>query len=253
MTTATRTTGRSLARIAPFLLVGMALPLLAPSCGDFQPGVKTFAKGSLIIPMDVCYQCTRQSADGLDTATANCTKTGYTSSPSSNQCPQALAQGDVIKAYGLVYQLIRSGVAVYWIIDPAKTALDAYDFSIQYNGGFPVSKLDWATGLPGANPTASTTVHYMGGPFVVDGSDAARAIAIMQANSAVFSVVNVHVSTVAFQAPVAKTMAGGFSGGGTVPPRLALLNIGSGNLSTHGSQATCTGAGDTSHSCDASN
>jgi MYXO-CTERM domain-containing protein len=236
--------------LAPIFLIGLALPLLAPSCGDFQPGVKTFAKGSLIIPMDLCYQCTRQSADGLDTATANCTRTGYVSSPSNNQCPQALAQGDVLKAYGLVYQLIRNDVPVYWTIDPQKGALDAYDFAIQYNGGFPVSRLDWATGLPGANPTAAATIKYMGGPFVIDGSDAAKALAVMQANRTTFSAVNVHVSSVAFQAPVAKTMAGGWGAGDTVPPKLALLNIGSGNLTNHGTQATCTGPGDTSHSCD---
>jgi hypothetical protein len=50
---------------------------------------------------------------------------------------------------------------------------------------------------------------------------------------------------------VAKTMAGGWSAGGAVPPKLALLNIGSGNLSNHGSQTTCTSATDGSHSCDA--
>ncbi len=244
MTTRRQTTARQLARLAPFLLVGLSLPLLAPSCGDFQPGVKTFARGSLVIPMDVCYQCTRQAADGLDTATGNCTRTGYVSA-GGNQCPQALSQGDVIKAYGLVYQLIRNDVAVYWIIDPQKQALDGYDLAIQYAGGFPVLKLDWAAGQPGASPTAAGVIRYMGGPFVVDGSDAAKAIAVMKANQAAFSSVNVHVSSVAFQANVAKTMAGGWSAGGAVPPKLALLDIGSGNLSrrTTAPSSVCGGSG----------
>ncbi|HET9552766.1 MAG TPA: MopE-related protein [Anaeromyxobacteraceae bacterium] len=242
MTTPRRTTTRQLAGIAPFLLVGLALPLLAPSCGDFSPGVKTFAKGSLIIPMDVCYQCTRQAADGLDTATGSCTKTGYVTSPSGNACPQALAQGDVMKAYGLVYQLIRNDVAVYWIIDPAKAAVDGVDLSIQYGAGFPVQKYDWTAGGPGASPTTapSGVIRYMGGPFVVDGSDYDKAVAVLKAYQATFSAVNVHVSNVAFQANVAKTMAGGWGAGGAVAPKLALLDIGSGNLSTTGTQPSST-------------
>ncbi|MBK9517921.1 MAG: hypothetical protein IPO09_11295 [Anaeromyxobacter sp.] len=230
MTTPRRTTARWLAGLAPLFLLGLALPLLAPSCGDFQPGVKSFAKGSLIIPMDVCYQCTRQSADGFDAATGNCARTGWVSAPSGNACPQALAQGDVMRAYGLVYQLIRNDVAVYWVIDPAKTAIDGYDLAIQYQGGFPVAELDWATGLPGASPVASATIRYMGGPFVVDGSDAAKAIAVMKAYQSTFGAVNVHVASVAFQGNVAKTMAGGWGAGGAVPPKLALLDIGSGNI-----------------------
>ncbi len=241
MTTTRRTTTRWLAGLAPFLLIGLALPLMAPSCGDFQPGVKTFAKGSLIIPMDVCYQCTRQSADGFDSATANCTKSGWVSAPSGNACPQVLAQGDVMKAYGLVYQLIRNDVAVYWVIDPAKAAIDGYDLSVQFNGGFPVTELDWATGLGGASPTASATIRYMGGPFVVDGSDAAKAVAVMQAYRSTFGTVNVHVAGVAFQGHVAKTMAGGWGAGGAVPPKLALLDIGSGNI-TSTSPLTVTSA-----------
>jgi putative metal-binding protein len=250
MTTRRPTTARLLAGLAPFLLVGLSLPLLAPSCGDFQPGVKTFAKGSLVIPMDVCYQCTRQAADGLDTATSSCARTNYVS-PGGNACPGTLAQGDVIKAYGLVYQLIRADVAVYWVIDPQKQALDGYDLAIQYAGGFPVLKLDWASGLPGAAPATASggTIRYMGGPFVVDGSDAAKAIAVMKANQAAFGAVNVHVTNVAFQASVSKAMAGGWSAGGAVAPKLALLDIGSGNLSTRTTAPNSTCETNSSASC----
>jgi hypothetical protein len=149
MTSSRRSSNRLSPALFPIFLVGLALPLLAPTCGDFQPGVKTFSKGSLIIPMDVCYQCTRQSADGFDTATANCTKTGYRTPISNEQCPQGLSQGDVIKAYGLVYQLIRNDVAVYWVIDPAKTTVDGRDLTVQFNGGFPVQRFDWNAGGPG--------------------------------------------------------------------------------------------------------
>src|SRR5512137_1744095 len=104
MTTARRPAAPLVTGLGALIAVTLALPLLAPSCSDFQPGVKAFAKGSLIIPMDVCYQ---YQTDGLRSSYA----------PSSS-CPSAAVEnGDVIKAYGLVYQLIRNGVAVYWIID----------------------------------------------------------------------------------------------------------------------------------------
>ena len=46
-------------------LAATSLILLAPTCGGFAPGMKSFSRNSLIIPMDVCYQCT------LDDAGAN--------------------------------------------------------------------------------------------------------------------------------------------------------------------------------------
>lgn len=49
-------------------------------------GDRTFAPGSLIIPMDLSYQST-----------------------------------GMFQAYGLIYQLLRQGVHVHWMIDPAKT------------------------------------------------------------------------------------------------------------------------------------
>jgi hypothetical protein len=208
---------RLLAGLVPLMLAAAALPLLAPTCGGGEEGWKTFSRSSLIIPMDRCYQ---YQTDGV-------TGTGQPSG-----CPQSAAAGDVIKAYGLVYQLVRNDVAVYWVIDPTKTALTAYDMSVQYDGGFPVLKYDWSTGAAGQSPTAEHLVRYMGGPFVVDGSDFAKASAVLQKYKGTFGAVNVHVSNVAFRGYVKKTMAGGWSAGGTVPPKLALLDIGSGNLRT---------------------
>ena len=55
----------------------------------------------------------------------------------------------------------------------------------------------------------------------------------------------------AFQANVAKTMAGGWSAGGAVPPKLALLDIGSGNLvtTTTTPNATCPNAVTSNRGC----
>jgi hypothetical protein len=227
MISSRRSRARLFAGLAPLVVFALALPLLAPSCGDFQPGVKTFAKGSFIIPMDVCYQ---YQTDDVRSSYA----------PSSS-CPPVTSgsqtdPGDVIKAYGLVYQLIRNGVPVYWIIEN-KTSLTSPDLTIQFNGGFPVYKYDWTGAPPSVAPhvDANHTISYLGGPFVVDGSDVERAGGakeILQKYKSTFrptasTGVNVHVSSVAFSARVGKMLAGGWSAGGAIPPKLALLNIGS--------------------------
>lgn len=238
------------ARLVPLVVALGALPLMAPTCGDPGEGAKVFSRRSLIIPMDVCYQCTLETTTTgtvlttpLNTATQNCASTTYrTPAPSAaNQskyqqraCPQRVDRGDVMKAYGLVYQLIRNKIAVYWIIEKEKDHLDDYDLTVQYNQGSPVFLYDWAAGGPGASPLAVQTgsINYMGGAFVVDGADYDRAVAVLQSLRATFSEVNVHVSNVAFRGYAMKTMAGGWDAGGAVPPKLALLDIASGNLNS---------------------
>jgi hypothetical protein len=215
---------RILAGLVPLLIAAGALPLLAPTCGSGGEGWKAFSRNSLIIPMDVCYQ---SQGDGSSRS--------HTYTPAS--CPGAQDPGNVIKAYGLVYQLIRNNIAVYWVIDQGKTALTDYDLTVQYNGGFPVLKYNWSTGLPGAAPAtnADHTVRYRGGPFIIDGSDYDRAVQVLRSYQATFgpaggSGVNIHVSNVAFRGYAKKTMAGGWSAGGAIPPKLAMLDIGSGNI-----------------------
>ncbi|HET7825392.1 MAG TPA: hypothetical protein VFK90_08660, partial [Anaeromyxobacter sp.] len=216
---------RFVAALTPIALALGAVPLLAPTCGG-TGGVQTFARNSLIIPMDDCYQ--NQS----DTASYD-----------PFLCPRAAADpGNVIRAYGLVYQLVRNNIAVYWIIAPNKAALTSADLTIQYGNGVPAFLYDWSTGNPSATaPTASHSITYIGGPFVVDGSDFARASQVLQNYRSLYGAVNVHVSNVAFQANVAKTMAGGWSAGGSVPPKLALLDIGSSGAGTKNSEVVIQG------------
>ena len=214
------------------LAAGVVPLLVAPTCGTMAPGLKSFARRSLIIPMDVCYQNTsddlRRDSNG----------TGYT--PTS--CPQAKDNGDVIRAYGLVYQLVRNNIAVYWVINPAKTSTTDIDFSLQYNNGPPAYLYNWAGGgVSTSTPTTGTRIDYRGGPFVVDGSDFDRAVAVLNTYRTTFQNVNVHVANVAFQAEVAKTMAGGWSAGGTVPPKLALLDIGSDGAGSKNSEPVIRG------------
>jgi hypothetical protein len=218
----------TLARFAPLALTALALPLLAPTCDPAPTGVKAFAKGSLIIPMDQCYQY-----DG--TSTANLAA-----------CPATRDKGDVIKAYGLVYQLVRAGIPVYWTIKTAKSALADVDATVQLSGGLPASKYDWTSGQFTGAVGAGTggVVNYRGGPFVVDASDvddpsrstdAKRVLASLKGTFGAATAVNVHQTNVAFTANAAKTMSGGWNAGGAVPPKLALLNIpgGDGRYADH--------------------
>jgi hypothetical protein len=218
-------------RLAPLALAVVALPLLAPTCGPVTPGVKAFSKGSLIIPMDACYQ----GASGT-TPAAGCPSAGGTTRD----------LGDIVKAYGLVYQLIKNDVPVYWIIEPGKTALTGTDLTLQLNGGQPAAVYDWASGTAGGPPPNNTgsVINYLGGPFVVDGSDWARVQQLFQQGNAAtgtpalrtaFSAVKVHRTQVAFQGFAAKTFAGGWGAGGSVAPKLALLNIpgGDGRYADH--------------------
>src|SRR5512132_4368553 len=67
-------------------LVLCTATLLALAPAPARAADQTFASGSLIIPMDLSYQAT-----------------------------------GMFQAYGLIYQLLRQDVHIYWIIDPAKT------------------------------------------------------------------------------------------------------------------------------------
>ena len=222
------------AGIATILITLGALPLMAPTCGSPGESYKTFSRLSLVIPMDACYQYQ------TDQVTGSITPVG---------CPQATDPGNVIKAYGLVYELIRNGVPVYWIIDPSKGQVGnsnygvaGVDLTIQYSGGVPVFFYDWTSGgQTGAPTTASHAINYRGGPFVVDGSDYAKASAVLQQFKSTFSSVNVHVSNVAFRGYAKRTMAGGWSAGGTVPPKLALLDIGSSGAGAKNSEYVIQG------------
>jgi hypothetical protein len=205
---------RLVSRLARLALALGAVPLLAPTCSESGEGYKIFARNSIVIPMDVCYQ---RQTDG----------TGVAYAPAA--CPQAPDDGDVLRAYGLVYQLIRNDIAVYWVIDGAKTAIDGVDLTIQYAGGFPVLYYDWSPEdpPPASPPTTQHAIDYRGGPFVVDGSDYARASVVLKGFRSTFQNVNVHVSNVAFRAYAKRTMAGRWNAGGTVAPKVALLDIGS--------------------------
>ena len=78
---------RQLGRIALAAATVLAMLLLATA--PAQAEQRTFAQDSLIIPMDLSYQ-----------------------------------DSGMLQAYGLLFQLLRQGVPVYWVIDWALMPID---------------------------------------------------------------------------------------------------------------------------------
>jgi hypothetical protein len=146
----------------------------------------------------------------------------------------------MFQAYGLIYQLLRQNVRVYWIIDPGKTYhaapcntpgdLCAWDCELEGSGvkcPYPTASPDltaatrvmWDDRGSAPRGAALGTHRYRGGPFVVDAADHDKALAIADAwndqaqwtanpwaRRTVFHVVSLHEATAAFTANVAREM-----------------------------------------------
>lgn len=92
------------------------------------------------------------------------------------------------KAYGLVYELLSHGIPVHWAINPNK-AFNQTDFT--------AASVDLRTG------TSVGTFNYSGGPFIINSSDAAAALPLIQAWWAKYNnYPNVHQVTGSFSANV---------------------------------------------------
>jgi uncharacterized repeat protein (TIGR01451 family) len=166
-------------------LRGIALVALAAGCiADEATGreqvssttselTRTFATGTLIIPLDT------QSQDA-----------------------------GALRAYGLVYALLRNDVPVQWAILSGKPA-GGNDLTISA----PATVADVETGAPIGLP-----ISYRGGPFVVDAADRAAALPIVNAWLASDPVTVVHSVTGTFTADIARTL--------TAAPRVAVLQDG---------------------------
>ncbi len=179
--------------------------LLAAPKGARAGFPATFEAGSLIIPMDLAYQDT-----------------------------------GIFQAYGLVFQLLRQGITVNWVIDPFKTYHSAacntagdlcpWDCAVEGSGvkcAYPTASPDFFTATRvfwnnagQRNPGTTISSHgYRAGPFVIDATQAAAAAAIIDiwndstrwaanpwAQRTISRVVAVHEATAAFNGYVTKEM-----------------------------------------------
>ncbi len=148
-------------RISIVLSIGVALILNAVCLGivlvDADVALAdTFAAGSMIIPMDTTYQ-----------------------------------DRGMLKAYGLVYELLHKRVPVKWVIKQGKAPQSA---------DFTASAKDHQT------QAAIINHGYRGGPFVIDASDATAAVPIVDAWQAANPATVVHEVTAPFDADVARRL-----------------------------------------------
>ncbi|MBZ0232470.1 MAG: hypothetical protein K8M05_09090, partial [Deltaproteobacteria bacterium] len=182
---------------------------------------RSFAQGSLIIPMDLAYQ-----------------------------------DRGMFQAYGLLFQLLRQGVPVAWVIEPTKTwhhapcnttgDLCAWDCAVEGSGmkcPYPTASPDFfvgATVVWSATMSAGTTIAnhgYRAGPFVIDAAHAAAARAIIDvwndqatwaanpwAQRTVFNVVTVHEAAAAFTGFVSRDLV--------AAPTIAVFSDGNEDIAT---------------------
>jgi uncharacterized repeat protein (TIGR01451 family)/MYXO-CTERM domain-containing protein len=143
------------------LMIAAVLVWLAPA-----PARATqFTKGSLIIPMDTTYQ-----------------------------------DAGMLRAFGLLYQLLAADVPVHWVIKLGKQLGDA---------DFTVDTKDFAS-------SAAITAHgYRGGPFVVEVADAAKATPVVTAWQQNNPTTAVHVAEAGFTARTARLL--------TAAPTIAVI------------------------------
>jgi hypothetical protein len=126
----------------------------------------TFLAGSIVIPMDTTYQ-----------------------------------NLGMLRAYGLVYTLLKNDIPVSWVIKKNKIHNEA-DFT--------------ASATNYSNPLITITNHgYRGGPFVIDSTDATRAASIITAYLVTNPTVAVHRLTTSFEQLVRRQLSGA--------PRMALM------------------------------
>ncbi|MBW1873219.1 MAG: hypothetical protein JRJ19_14210, partial [Deltaproteobacteria bacterium] len=206
---------------AVFLIViGFVLASAAPARAGQQ---QTFEPGSLIIPMDLAYQ-----------------------------------DSGIFQAYGLIFQLLRQGVNVNWVIDPDKTwhaaACDtagnecAWDCLTEGSGvkcDYPTASPDfttlgkvvWDGAAQAARGDPVPSHAYRGGPFVIAAADRTAALAIIDvwndqatwadnpwAERSVFNVVTVHEVDESFVGYVRKKMV--------AAPTIAVFSDGNEEIAT---------------------
>ena len=192
----------------------------SPECGgtvssttlDPTATSTSFAAGSLIIPMDSCYNPDNAGNSGPKNIGGSC------GAGASYTCYNQYGGGDVRLPYGLIYLLAENNIPVSIILNQTKTALNEKDFSITPPTGSSTSTVVHLTpGTSGYSVDSAgincgtNTVNYSGMPFVIEASFAAQALGVItafnNANSNLFTPVTVHMSNYSFTAPVLAVMA----------------------------------------------
>lgn len=188
----------------------------------------SFEAGSIIIPLDSCYQRPTFMNDTELTTIIRDTYDDAAATTGGKVCNTAAQMDDgVIPAYSLVQRLVRDGIIVSWALKGGKTSWHDWDFKITKAGGGPVQHMT-RTGTLSNRYSSLVEIRYAGAPFIIDSSQADEAKALMASYSNSYSIVDFHVAQVAFDAPVYGALNG--------LPKLAILNVSDGTTDLQNQQ-----------------
>jgi hypothetical protein len=176
--------------------------------GIAMAGTKTFPAGSYIFPVDPCWQPNNDPNV--------ITQPSYCDSDKDDQ--------GIFHVYGMVYDLLKLGVPVYWIIQPNKSTPHDIDMSIIKGGSNPAVTIYHSTALSSSGSIAQ--IDYSGGPFVIDINDItpdiqtqAEQIIGIAAGGNIYTSSKIHQANYDFSAEVDKILSG-------TPPKVAVLGEG---------------------------
>ncbi|MCU1281223.1 MAG: Type fimbrial biosis protein PilY1 [bacterium] len=196
-----------------------ASPTSSPECGgsvstttlDPTATSTSFGPGSLIIPMDSCYNADNVGNSGPTNIGGSC------GAGPSYACYNNYTGGNVRLPFGVIYLLAENNVPVSVILNQSKIGLTDADFSITPPAGSSAVTVKHLTPSASGYTTdagvtcGTNTVYYGGMPFVVEASFAAQALQVItafnNANANLFTPVTFHVSNYGFSAPVLAVMS----------------------------------------------
>ncbi|MCK5427777.1 MAG: hypothetical protein KAJ34_08785, partial [Thermodesulfovibrionia bacterium] len=192
-----------------FLIVVLSIILSFGFVADVSAASRTFATGSYILTIEPCWQPNNDNNV--------ITLPGY--------CDTDRDRDGAFQVYGMVYDLLRLGLPVYWIIQPNKTTPHDVDFSVLKSGSDPAVTIYHSSALSSTGNLSQ--VDYRGGPFVVDINDITADIKTqaeqtmgIAASGNIYTRPKVHKANYDFTAEVDKTLRG-------TPPKVAVLGEGS--------------------------
>lgn len=186
--------------------------------------IKSFAAGTIIIPMDGCYQrssfISNTELDAIVEVTyGSAAADSGTSVAAGGKVCNTFAQGDdgLIPVYSLMQRLVLDGIKVHWALRAGKTSWDDYDVSITLASGGPVTWRDRGGGSD-TRFASLPEIRYAGAPFIIDAADAPAALALMAGYTQTdYDKIDLHVAQTSFTAPVFSSI--------TQLPKLALVNL----------------------------
>ncbi len=183
-------------------------------CGSGAIAPTAFGAGSLIIPMDNCYNPDYSANPGPTNSGAACVaaSTSYACYSGSGY-----PTGNVRLPFGLLYLLATNNIPINIILNPAKTSLADPDMFITPPSGSSTqtaSVLSYNAGTKtysvnsGGMTCNLNTVYYPGMPFVVDAPYAAQALQVISTfSNSEFTTLPMHIANYPFTAPVLVAIA----------------------------------------------